>query len=136
MVKDERIMSKSIRWKVSIMPQWNALAFQGILGFHEYSHEQLRRRYKYLQSQLSILPSSTSNVVGDIYQEITEGVNTQAEVEIMANSSTSLPFIDTNSLQVSRSESTYEPQLCNQLPSLQEIHSAIVQSTTKGTPYS
>jgi len=26
MVKDEHIMSKSIRWKLSIMPQWNALA--------------------------------------------------------------------------------------------------------------
>jgi len=76
------------------------------------------------------------DIVGDIYQDINEEVETQAEVEIMANSPTSLPLIDTNSLQVPRSKSTYEPPLCNQFLSLKDIDLAIVQSTTKGTPYS
>jgi len=89
-----------------------------------------------LQTQLSILPSSISDVVGDIYQEITEEVNTQAEVEIMADSPISLLLIDTNSLLVPRSKTTYEPPLCNQLPSLQDIHLAIVQSVAKGISYS
>jgi len=76
MVKDEQTVSKSIYWKVSIMLQWNALTSKGILGFCEYSHEQLWRRYKYLQTQLSIPPFFIFDVARDISQDITKEVET------------------------------------------------------------
>jgi len=95
------------------MPQWNALAPKDILRFYKYSHEQLRTWYKYVQTQLSILPSSSFDVVGDIHQDITKEVKMQAELEIIVDLPTSLPLVDSDSLQVPRSKSIYEPFLVN-----------------------
>jgi len=88
-----------------------------------------------LQTQFSILPSSNSDVVGDIYQDITKEVKTQAKLEIIADLP-SLPLVDSDSLQVSRSECIYEPPLCSQLLSLKDIDLAIVPFVAKSNPYS
>jgi len=121
LVKDEQIVSKSVPWKVSIMPQWNDLASKRIWRFCKYSHEQLRRWYKYLQIQHLSTPSSNVDVVADISQDIIEEVETQAELEIIEDLLTSLPFVDSNSLQVPTLESIHEPLLCSQLPSHKDI---------------